>query len=358
MRTQSCFQSFRRIRRCLTFGMVAILTVCTPVGAADSLYTARVEVSDRSAAEQSRAMQRALQVVLLKVTGDRDTARRAASSTAFRRPGDFVQQYRYISDRKAGSEPALWFEARFDRQAVDNGLRGEGLQLWGQERPSVLVWLAVQESGRRYLVAGDQGEEVGEALQQAAQQRGLPLLFPLHDAQDQSQISFADVWGAFQPQIMAASARYQASSVLSGRLERRSGNYWRGSWSLEFGGKRSHWDTDGRTPSEAVGLAIDQVADRMARQLAIRASSSSEDDTSVSLIVEGVNSLADYARTLRYLQSLTAVRQVAVREIAGDRVDFSLDLQGSKQSLDRAVDVGRVLRAISEQPQRVYQLVP
>jgi len=337
-----------------------VLTLWSVASVADDLYTARVGVADRSAAEQSRAMHRALRVVLLKVTGDRDAARRAASNPAFRTPDGFVQQYRYISDRGTETEPALWFEVRFDRQAVDDALRGEGLQLWGQERPSVLVWLAVQNSGQRYLVSGDGSEEVSGALQQTARQRGLPLLFPLHDVQDQSQVTFADVWGAFQPQVMAASARYQAPAVLSGRLEKRTGDYWRGSWSLEFGGKRSHWDTDGRTPTEAVGLAIDQVADRIAQQLAIRASAGGEGegDASVSVSVEGVNSLSDYARTLRYLQSLTAVREVGVREIVGDRVDFGLDLRGSEQSLDRAVDVGRVLRPVSKEPRRIYQLNP
>lgn len=336
-----------------------LLAPCWPLaGMADSLYTARVEVADRSNAEQSRAMHRALRVVLLKVTGDRDTAQRAASSASFRRPGDFVQQYRYISERKADAEPQLLFEARFDRRAIDDALKGEGLQLWGQERPSVLVWLAVQDSGRRYLVSGDEGDEIAGALQQSARQRGLPLLFPLLDMQDQSQVTFADVWGAFQPQIMAASARYQASAVLSGRLEKRSADYWRGSWSLEFGGKRSHWNTDGRTSSETVGLAVDQVADRVARQLAIRSRTDGEGDPRVSVIVEGVGSLDGYARTLKYLQSLTAVREVEVREISADRVDFALDLQGSEQSLDRAVDVGRILRPVSREPQRIYQLVP
>ena len=340
--------------------LVMLLSWGSVAGAADSetLYMARVKVDDPGAAARSEALQQALGLVLLKVTGDRDAAGRAAADPAFRAPERFVQQYRYVSSLPAGDEaaPELWFEVQFDNEALETALRGTGLPLWGQERPSVLVWLAVADSGQRYLVSANGSDPIADALEGAARQRGLPLIFPLQDLQDQARIRFADVWGGFQQQIVAASRRYPASAVLSGRLEKRAGNLWLGRWTLEFGDKRSGWETDGRTPREAVSLAIDEVANRMASQLAVR--STSGGSARLHITVEGVNSLADYARASRYLASLTAVRDVSVNAINADQVDFSIDLQGDAYALDRAVGVGRVLRPLSTEPQRVYRLLP
>ena len=329
-------------------------------GAADSdtLYTARVKVADPGAATRAEALRQALGLVLLKVTGDRDVAGRAAASAAFRSPERFVQQYRYVSSPPAGEDaaPELWFEVQFDDEALQSTLRGAGLPLWGQERPSVLVWLAVADSGQRYLLAADSGDPIAEALEDAARQRGLPLIVPLQDLQDQARIRFADVWGGFQQQIVAASRRYPAAAVLSGRLEKHAGNLWFGHWTLDFGAKQSGWETDGRTPAEAVSLAIDEVANRMATQLAIRSTTGSS--ARLHVTVEGISSLGDYARASRYLTSLTAVRELSVSAISGDHVDFSIDLDGDAYALDRAVTVGRVLRPLSTDPQRVYQLLP
>jgi len=340
--------------------LAVVLCWGTPAGAADSetLYTARVTVADPGAAARSEALRQALGIVLVKMTGDRDAAGRAAADAAFRAPEQFVQQYRYISSPPAGGEaaPELWFEVQFDGEALESALRGTGMPLWGQERPSVLVWLAVANSAQRYLISANSSDPIADALEAAARQRGLPLIFPLQDLQDQSRIRFVDVWGGFQQQIVAASRRYPASAVLSGRLEKRAGSLWIGRWTLEFGDKHSAWETDGHTPGEAVSLAIDEVANRMAAQLAVR--STSGGSAPVHITVEGVSSLSDYARASRYLASLTVVRDLAVSAISGDQVDFSIDLRSDAYALDRAVAVGRVLRPLSTEPERVYQLLP
>ncbi|HCD28963.1 MAG TPA: hypothetical protein DER02_15680, partial [Gammaproteobacteria bacterium] len=67
--------------------------------------------------------------------------------------------------------------------------------------------------------------------------RGLPLTQPISDLQDAMAISANAIWGRFVGEISTASARYQASVVLVGRMSRQrvlSDYLYSGDWQLLF----------------------------------------------------------------------------------------------------------------------------
>jgi len=59
--------------------------------------------------------------------------------------------------------------------------------------------------------------------------------------------------------------------------------------------------------------------------------------------VDGVRSLADFARVEGYLQSLQQVKHVRVRQLGDGRVDFGLALQGSPEGVAQTIALGQVL---------------
>ena len=61
-------------------------------------------------------------------------------------------------------------------------------------------------------------ETVREQIVAAADERGLPIAWPLLDLQDLNAVTCTDVWGGFEDEIVAASARYRSDAVLIGKV--------------------------------------------------------------------------------------------------------------------------------------------
>jgi len=95
-------------------------------------------------------------------------------------PARYVQEFQYRTAAAAeggaggGQELRLW--TRFDSRAVDGLLREAALPTWGRVRPSLLVWLAVEDAAGRTLVGADDDRELVASLGRGAGQRGVPLV--------------------------------------------------------------------------------------------------------------------------------------------------------------------------------------
>ena len=298
-----------------------------PAGAArvQGLYQAEASFDgDRDA-----AFREALGVVLVRITGRRDVTDRPEVAPLLANAAAYAQQF---------SQPAPdRFWAAFDGAALERELGQLGQPIWGTERPSTLLWIAVDAGGgKRFVVAsGDElAEEAAlrEELLAAARSRGLPMVFPLMDADDRAHASFAEVWGGFEDSILAASARYGADAVLVGRLA--TDDLGRGRWTLHAADGVERW-------SGAIPESIDRLADLFAARFAVVPSGESR---VVRLEVTGVDSIADYGRISRFLGSLTAVESLGVETVEGDTIAFRVSLRGGAETLDEAIRLGGLLR--------------
>lgn len=335
----------------------ALLSV--PAGAADDLYEVQVPVADRSGAARAEALRQAMTRLLVRVTGERDAARLVGIEALLAQPEQYVQQFRYLdavpSPAASGSETdALALNVRFDGSALEQVLREQGLPVWGRERPPVLLWLAVGGE-QRHLIAADSDHPLRETAERVARERGLPVLFPLLDLEDQARVGYADVWGGFDETVLAASERYHPQLVLQGRLQSGAGG-WRGRWTLHIGQDRLQWQSTGVNASEALAEGLHLAADRLALRLAVRALGAAGQVERIR--VREVRSLNDYARVLEYLAKLTPVRDVEVLAVEGDDLDLLLALDGERQTLERLLDIGRVLERDAAAPEPVYRLTP
>jgi len=312
-----------------------------PAVAAQDLFEAEVPVTGQQPEERTVAMQQALTQVLVRVTGRRDLPGSGRLQPLLEDVTRYVQQYRYFT-RPDSTPPALMMRVRFDGDAVRRALRENGIAYWGgAERPETLVWLAVEEQGRRYIVSAQDDSAVGEQVRQAALQRGIPLLFPLFDLQDQTQVRFSDVWGGFFDRVLEASERYAPQAILIGRLNRSASGSWAARWNLRVAGNTTSWtDTDNRLESVA-RAGIDNVADSLASRLAV--TDTGAFGNQVRVTVADIRTLAAYARVTEYLASLTVVHELQVAQVSGDAVEYALQLNGSLQGLTQTIAIGTVL---------------
>ncbi len=320
--------------------LLLCLSWLTPLAASD-LFEAEVVVSDQTPAVRRSALQGALREVLVRVSGQQSVLTSEPVQELLGNPEQLVQQYRYFTEQQQ-EPPQLKLWVRFDGDTIRQAVQQQGLAYWGGERPDTLVWLAVEDRGHRYVVAADDTSDVRRALETAARQRGVPVLFPLMDLEEQTEVHFSVIWGGFFDKVLAASTRYNPQSVLIGRLNRSPSGGWTSRWELQVGGRPNSWSDSNQQLDALARQGIDDVADILARQLSVAAPGASS-TAGVSIRVEGVETLAAYARISNYLATLTSVRSVQVSEVTATAVRYSLQLGGSEDSLRRTIAIGTVL---------------
>ena len=316
----------------LGVGLVFCL-LAAPAEAArvDGLYEAEAAFET----DRSEGFRAALGQVLVRVTGRRDVTERAEVQPLLGNAAAYAQQFRQPAPNR------LW--ASFDGAALERELARLGQPVWGAERPSTLLWIAVDAGGgKRFVVAsGDEFEEeaaLRAAVLEAARIRGVPMVFPLMDAEDRTQASFSEVWGGFEDSIRAASERYGVDAVLVGRLSTDEPD--RGRWMLFAGDNVERWTGD-------VAASVGRLSDLFAARFAVV---SSGETRTVRLTVSGLESIEDYGRISSFLGSLTAVESLGVETVEGDEMVFRLALRGQPETLDEAVRLGGFLRPDGTRP--------
>ncbi|HIE56534.1 MAG TPA: DUF2066 domain-containing protein, partial [Chromatiaceae bacterium] len=199
---------------------IGLLLFPSLIPAAVDLFSATVPLAEDTSEARQRAMGAALHAVLVKSSGRQVSARRPEVGTMLKRAESHVQEFRYLnapSDQEEG-EPRKMLWVRFDRRAVGRLLRELGLSPWEGGRPELLLWLAVDEQGRRRLADPELDRDLLEAASSAARARGFTLLRPLMDLQDRNALGPADLWVGDRQGIRDASARYGRPVPLVGRL--------------------------------------------------------------------------------------------------------------------------------------------
>lgn len=322
------------------FGFM-LLIAALPAAAVEveSLYTAKAPLERDDAAHRSQAYSYALSQVLSRITGLPDPLQSPEIAPLFPDPARYVLQY------EAGKDRTLWIT--FDGPALERALRSANVTVWGSDRPLTLVWLAVDwGQGDREIVAAGDGETADlpgplarnrllrERVQEAATRRGLPIAFPLLDAEDLRSVSFSDVWGGFDDRLLLASQRYGANSVLVGRI--RPEALGRNRWSWYFGGEQRAWTGE----AEEV---ITQLANSLASQFAI---AGNEQLDTLELTISGIDSVTAYGAVQSYMESLDVVDTLAIDRVTGDSVRYRIRAHGGAARLQRVLEFSSLLEPV------------
>ncbi len=354
------------MRRFFTFWFLALLLSLQAESACavelEGLYEAEVPVAGQQLGERERALQAALAQVLVKVSGQRSVVHNAGVTEALKTPSQYVQQYRYRDLPPDANSPmdtgrpsqVLW--SQFDRVAVNRLLKEQGLPIWGKARPAIVAWLAVETGGRRAMAGSEDTDDISTALQTRAVQRGLPLVIPLFDLEDQARVRISDVWGEFTDRLVAASARYRSDVVLLGRAQKVLPSLWEVRWNLVTGQRSERWSTQADVLLIALDEGIDRTADLLAKQFAYV----QQADASgfLDMVVADVRSLEDYAKVLNYLQSLDMVEGVQTTRVQPGEAWFRLKSPSEREVVGKAISLGRTLSLMPSQAGWKFRLVP
>ncbi|MDE2235073.1 MAG: DUF2066 domain-containing protein [Gammaproteobacteria bacterium] len=332
------------------------------------LYDASVPVPDQTAAARKLALQQALAAVLVKITGDRNAPSLPNFAAALKDPSQFLQQYSYQQDATAenGTAPpavmydltrtgtpaipltglSLW--AKFDPDVLNHAVRSAGEPLWGQERPVTLVWLAIDDGGNKTILSASNNPAVMKAMTDAAGERGIALLFPRMDAQDQQDIGYADITGDAAVRIQQASQVYKADATLVGTIYMTTPGQYAARWQLTSSAGSQSWTATPDTLANVAAGGVQAAADDLAQWLAVAAGATGINGVVVS--VSGITDLDAYAKVMAFFSSLTTVKGVQVTRVAGNTVYYSLDTRGSVENLSQAALLGGILKLATPAP--------
>jgi len=331
--------------------LLAALALLVPISA-----QAAVLVTDRFAADiipaqitqsLAQSQRQAMEQVLVKVTGDSGVVSDPVIQKALSRAANYVVQYGYYQD---GEQER--FRANFNPSQLEILLTRTDHPIWGSLRPQVLVWIAQEQPAGRRLLSDSDGGSLTRQMKASAVSRGVPVLLPLMDLDDNMAVSSADVWGSFISNLQPASRRYDADFVVVARAIPQQPQGWQLRWQLW---SREMADTGILARGQANGpeaevarQMINQIADHLGNSYAQRGEHASQGQQ--QLIVNGVERMADVIHLKQLLRRLPAVASSALTRVEGNQLTFELTLLGGVSEFEQALALERRLQVMTASP--------
>lgn len=319
----------------------------------EGLYSSRVLVDNESDSERNRAFQEAFKAVIIKLTGSDRWLNEPPIESAIVRAQSYVEaiQYESRSGNQIAEEGVNGFdvensegfiEVTFASSLIQELLSDAKVPIWGSNRPSVLIWMVLQDSsGNRSLLTPESDPEISDFIRNFAEIRAIPIIFPVLDFEDRNNLSEADVWTLDSEKIAKASIRYGADSILSGRLHFTSGGELVGLWQFIFQNEIDIFDGVEENLNNYLEVPLNRVANFLSSYFAVVADSTPQE--TVSLKIEGIRNLKDYTSLMNYVSGLGNVHSVKTSILDRGTLQLELDLLGNAAQLSEVIGLDRDL---------------
>jgi hypothetical protein len=326
------------------------------------LYSQQIPVTNDGEAERNRAFREAFAAVVVKVSGDPRWLENLAIERAIAQAQNYVEATSYISESiqlpledntlPLDSDEEQFYTAEqriisvnFAAALINELLEDAGIPVWDDNRPSVLVWMVLQNSAgeREFLTVGS-NPEIVKVMQDFAAARGLPIIFPVLDFEDRKSLSENIAWNLDEAAISSASERYGADSILAGRLHFTASGELVGLWQFRFQEETDVFDGFDSELKSYLYDPLNRITTQLAGYFAILPESI--DGGTVRLRIDGIKNLNDYSSLLNYVENLGLVATVTTAEVDGERIELQLSLVGDTRQLYEQIALDRDLLPI------------
>lgn len=317
--------------------VMCLSLLCLPLAAqtVSGLYQVREGVASQQPDERNTALARALDTLVVRLTGDPQALQNPALTPLRNDPQQIITRYAYEVDPALGQVLLV----DFDPVSSERSLREAGLALWGANRPVILAWW-LNDSTEGTALVGD-AQPAATLLRSAAARSGLPLSLPLADL-DEQLLATAQNLSAEQSQVLqAASGRYSADALLAVQAREADGQ-WQAQWQLSLGDTREQGSAQGADQQILADAILAAVAERLAPRFVSQPGATQ----TLQLHLWGAN-LQRYAELQRLLAPFSARLQWA----QGEQLMYSLS--ASPEQLRAQLALGRLQegRGTAETPE-------
>lgn len=284
--------------------------------------------------------EQALKQVLIKVSGNVDIASLEESKELAKDIPSMLSQFGYQD-----IDNARFYYALFDKRKINNALVNMQQPIWGETRPSPLIWLVNdrREMTSEYMVNSSQDVSLSWGLTKAQLKRGVKAQFPLIDLDDSLAITTSDISGRFYQTVADASKRYDAEYFVLANVITASDGQWQLKWELVQHKPHSKKNqvlikqTNSGSKSYIMAMMMNDIANYYANQFAILENNGEK--LTQALTINNIDSLAKLTALNKVLTNLNAVDTFKVLKMDQQQVEVLITLKGGLVSLENALSL-------------------
>ncbi|MGR6834860.1 DUF2066 domain-containing protein [Aliivibrio wodanis] len=328
---------------------ILCLVVCLiagPVFAQQSdLYHTEVQLTGSEKAE-SLAKKEGLVNVLVKVSGQQTIADNEVVKKALTQSDRYVTQMSFVDYDDAPRAMKLGYNSKMVLSLLTQAEVG----IWETPRKSVLVWIVNEYNYQRSIIWEQSNNSLITRIKDAANERGLPVMFPVGDFDDVTSIEIPDLWGNFKKPIADASERYNPQAILVVKVRGNSSTWTLFDSTPQYLVTTSKKSIEGRA-SGSVQLAdmVNEVSDYFAKTYTKNLAAVASESETVS--IKGIHTTRSFFTIEKQLQQMNSVASVQVNTVQGDKVTYTLSLLGDYQQFnDELLSKNSRISLIPEDP--------
>lgn len=319
------------VRRLLFISMLCWMGTIAQAVEIRDINAASVVVKDRSQQSLHNVLPKALNQVLVKVSGNPGVITLPAVQNALPKINTLVESYSYSTIKNAQDKQQLALKVVFDYRAIKRLLRNAGQTIWSSNRPLTLVWISVPEASQTKVLASDSTNSLINSIKQLVAERGIPIIFPSMDLEDQTNMDLTLSRLPSRQQLETSAKRYGVDSVLVASIVPANNGELMAEWELLLHGTPVEWQTSGTDINQVVENGIERAVDMMVNRLATIESKKMQ--STVVMKVSGVKNLNDYVHVVAALRSLTPVARVIVSDMSDDCLQLVIHTASSEEGL-------------------------
>ncbi len=309
-----------------------------------NLYQSQISVSDQSESQRLKVAPEALRNVILKVVGNRTVLNNTDISSLLQQSEQLVQQYQYRRINNVADDltqpDQLAVVMSFDEKKLNQLLSDLALPIWSKSRPDILIWLITDQVTQPVLSADNTDNPVVDAAIQSADFRGIELILPAMDLQDQVSLDKGNLSQDPLGSVKHASARYAPQVIVTALLSATNSSY-QISWQAQLGIEVKQWISRGNMMT-AVSDGINQLTDILASQYS-QTISQTNLDQSYALIINNVSNFRDYADVTDYLSNLQYVSDLSVDSLNETQLNVTVKIKGNFDVFERTLAISNVI---------------
>ena len=304
-----------------------------------------IKIADRSQQVKNQALRQAMEEVVLKNTGDRMALSEPLVAQAIAQPTAYIRQFGY--QEQDGEQ---YLQASFDHSKIISLLREAKLPVWGKQRPLTLLWLALENEGKRELLNDASMLESRSQIANLSQTRGVPMLLPMMDLDDAMAISVSDVRGMFADNVAKASQRYGSdyfAMVSLDTLPDELVNIQLALYPTSSDQPLFNPLITLSTQVKGMDVAVSEIFGAISQYYVARyAIADSGEANSTRLTFVEITDRQQLLDIEKYLHQLSAVKSVSLTKVQGISAEFSLELFGSEEDLYRLISLEPKIRSM------------
>lgn len=206
------------------------------------LYEIEIVANSQTPQDRAIAFRQGMYAVLSRILIADDISTLPVVQDMLASAQSYIKQFQFslIAADEQNASDARLIRIQFDEEQMLQALSKNPVGLWSDIRPETLLWLVVDDGSNRQFFNADTMPDIESGLAFASKLKGVPLIYPILDIEEQQRISVSEVLGTDSKNLLAASARYDVPAVMTGRI-RHKDSCWQGDWAFYFDGKIKQW---------------------------------------------------------------------------------------------------------------------